>query len=98
MRALPVALALAVASLGTGHALTVGAHPAPEAPPRYTIQSETPAPAISACGRFAVEVSASYVPEGRSPDGRYALKAVNVPSGGCEPFPDPLFLDGFEAP
>lgn len=69
-----------------------------EAPSRYAITAELRPLAVSACGRFAIDASARYAPEAKSADGRYALKAVNVPSVGCDPFPDPIFWNGFEAP
>jgi hypothetical protein len=49
-----------------------------------------------AAPRYAVK--AELQPLAVSTDGRFTLKAVNAPQGGCDPFPDPLFADGFEAP
>ncbi len=91
------ALLLAVGSLGLARpaAETDDANPPPS---RYRIESLAPAPAASSCGRYAIEVQARYAPQARSADGRYALKAVNLPTVGCNPFPDPLFQNGFETP
>jgi hypothetical protein len=66
--------------------------------PRYALEAELQALAVSTDGRFALAARARYVPEQTSADGRFTLKAVNAPQGGCDPFPDPLFADGFEAP
>jgi hypothetical protein len=71
---------------------------ASDAPARYAVEAEMRPLAVSACGRFAVEANARYTPEEKSADGRFALKAVHVPEGGCEAFPDPLFSNGFEGP
>lgn len=49
-------------------------------------------------GRFALTATARVVPAATSRDGRFVLKAVDVPDVGCAPFPaDGLFADGFEA-
>jgi hypothetical protein len=63
-----------------------------------TAPTEATSPATSTCGRYAVAAESRYAPEARSRDGRYALKAVNLPAVGCDPFPDPLFRNGFESP
>lgn len=65
-------------------------------PARFAVQAELRPLAVSSCGRFAIDAKARYTPEAKSADGRYALKAVNVPAGGCEPFSDALFSNGFE--
>lgn len=69
-----------------------------EAPNRYALDAESRPLQVSACGRFALEASARYVPKTESVDGRYTLESVRVPTGGCDPQPDPLFANGFEAP
>jgi hypothetical protein len=71
---------------------------ASDAPARYAVEAELRPRAVSACGRFAIEAIARYTPEEKSADGRFALKAVNVPEGGCEVSPDPVFSNGFEGP
>lgn len=71
---------------------------ASDAPSRFAVEAELRPLAVSACGRFEIEAIARYTPEEKSADGRFALKAVNVPEGGCEAFPDPLFSNGFEGP
>ena len=67
-------------------------------PTRFRIEAELRPKAVSACGRFALEASARFTPEARSADGRFALKAVSAPAVGCDPFPDPIFANGFETP
>jgi hypothetical protein len=71
---------------------------ASDASSRYAVEAELRPLAVSACGRFAIEATARYTPQAKSADGRFVLKAVNVPEGGCEAFPDPLFSNGFEGP
>jgi hypothetical protein len=66
--------------------------------PRFRLQAELRPLAVSACGRFALDAQARLAPEAKSADGRFTLKAVHVPAVGCDPFPDPLFADGFENP
>jgi hypothetical protein len=68
------------------------------APSRFRLEAELRPLAVSACGRFALDARAQLAPEAQSADGRYALKAVHVPAVGCDPFPDPVFADGFEGP
>ena len=89
------AMTIALAALPGGPAFAADA---PEAPARFRIDASLRPLAMSACGRFALDASARFAPEAKSADGRFALKAVHVPSVGCDPFPDPLFADGFEAP
>lgn len=67
-------------------------------PARFEVEAELRPLAMSACARFALDASARVAPEAKSADGRFALKVVRVPSVGCDPFPDPLFGDGFEVP
>jgi hypothetical protein len=66
--------------------------------PRYALEAELQPLAVSSDGRFALAASARYLPEQTSANGRFTLKAVNAPQVGCDPFPDPLFANGFEAP
>jgi hypothetical protein len=66
--------------------------------PRFDLEAELRPLAVSACGRFALDAQARLAPEAKSANGRFTLKAVHVPAGGCNPFPDPLFADGFENP
>jgi hypothetical protein len=66
--------------------------------PRFRVEAELRPLAVSACGRFALDAQARLAPEAKSADGRFTLKAVRVPAVGCDPFPDPLFADGFENP
>jgi hypothetical protein len=65
---------------------------------RFRLEAELRPLAVSACGRFALDAQARLAPEAKSADGRFTLKAVHVPAVGCDPFPDPLFADGFENP
>jgi hypothetical protein len=65
---------------------------------RFSLEAELRQRTVSADGRFALEASARYVPEVKSANARFALKAVNVPAVSCDPFPDPIFSSGFEAP
>lgn len=67
-------------------------------PARFAVEAELRPLAVSTCGRFALEATARHAPEASSVDGRFALKAVNVPTVGCDPFLDPIFANGFEAP
>ncbi len=63
---------------------------------RFAIQAELRPVQISASGRYTLEASARYAPEAKSSDGRFTLKAVNAPEGGCGPVVDEMFRDGFE--
>lgn len=65
---------------------------------RFRVEAELRPSTVSICGRFAVDARAHYAAEAASADGRFALKAVHVPEGGCDPLPDPLFSNGFENP
>lgn len=49
-------------------------------------------------GRFALTAYVRVVPAATSLDGRFAVKAINVPDVGCEPFPIAIFANGFENP
>lgn len=68
---------------------------APQIDARFQVESQVRAIDTSADGRFSVSAEASYTPNPRSTDGRYALKAVNA---DCAPLPDALFAHGFENP
>lgn len=65
---------------------------------RFAVRAELRPVAVSSCGRYAIEAQARYVPAAASADGRFVLKAVNIPTGNCAPQPDPLFANGFESP
>jgi hypothetical protein len=80
--------------------ISLAAHAAPtgsEIEPRYAIHAELRPLAVSVCGRYAIDATARYAPSAQSDDGRFVLTTVNTPTGGCTPFPDPVFADGFEA-
>ncbi len=87
------AMAIALAALPGVPAVAADT---PEPAARFRIDATLHSLAVSACGRFALDANARFAPEAKSADGRFALKAVHVPSVGCDPFPDPLFSDGFE--
>lgn len=91
-----IALALALA-IGVASAAALAAE-RPDPPARFALDAELRPLAVSACGRYAIEASARYAPEAKSADGRYTLKSVNAPAGGCDPLPDPVFANGFETP
>ncbi len=63
---------------------------------RFRVEGTMKPVAVSACGRFTLDATLRFTPEARSADGRFAMKSVSVPLGECDPFPDPLFSDGFE--
>ena len=66
---------------------------------RFRASADIRSHARSDDGRFALTGTARVVPAATSRDGRFELKAVNVPDVGCDPFPaDGLFANGFEAP
>jgi hypothetical protein len=90
--------AIAALLLGAAIASPALATEQPAPPARFAVQAELRPMAVSSCGRFAIEATARYTPQAKSADGRFVLKAVNVPEGGCEAFPDPLFSNGFEGP
>lgn len=54
--------------------------------------------AASADGRFTLDAaSAAVTHTSATPDGRYRLTEVRRPDVGCDPFPDSIFSNGFEA-
>jgi hypothetical protein len=63
---------------------------------RFRVDAEIRARADSEDDRFVLTAAASVVPDAPSHEGRFRLKAVNVPSAGCEPFSIRVFADGFE--
>jgi hypothetical protein len=63
---------------------------------RFRIEGAITPRAVSDDGRFGLQASFTTTDGKRSPDGRFALKAVNVPAGGCAPAPDAMFVNGFE--
>jgi hypothetical protein len=89
-------LAISLAMLLSGSAGMADAETTP--PARFSMEAELRARALSTCGRYAIDAMARYAPAAMSTDGRYTLRAINLPAGGCDPFPDELFADGFEGP
>ena len=66
---------------------------------RFRISADIGSQTRSDDGRFSLTATARVRPAVTSRDGRFELKAVNVPDAGCAPFPaDSLFANGFEAP
>ena len=63
---------------------------------RFHVEGAITPRAVSDDGRFGVQAQFTATEGKRSPDGRFALKAVNVPAGGCAPAPDAMFANGFE--
>jgi hypothetical protein len=63
---------------------------------RFRIEGAITPRVVSDDGRFGVQAQFNANEGKRSVDGRFALKAVNVPAGGCAPAPDALFSNGFE--
>lgn len=94
IRRLGVGTALALMSM-PGPVAAGAEAPAPE-PSRFRLEGGLRPLAISACGRFALDATVRFTPEATSADGRFTMKSVHVPKAGCDPFPDPLFSDGFE--
>jgi hypothetical protein len=65
---------------------------------RFRVSAQIRTQARSDDGRFALTANVRVVPATTSLDGRFALKAVNLPDVGCEPFADSIFANGFENP
>lgn len=65
---------------------------------RFRVSAEIRPQARSDDGRFTLTANLRVVPAATSLDGRFALKTVNVPDVGCEPFADGIFANGFENP
>jgi hypothetical protein len=63
---------------------------------RFDASAEVHPLGRSADGRFTASGEVRVQPAAASADGRFVLKATNVPSVGCEPFADELFANGFE--
>jgi len=63
---------------------------------RFRIEGAITPRAVSDDGRFGLQAQVTATEGKRSADGRFALKAVNVPAGGCAPAPDAMFANGFE--
>lgn len=63
--------------------------------PRFQVYGEIQPQSHSDDGRYALGADLKMVPEQASADGRFAIKAVNVPAAGCDPLLD-LFTNGFE--
>lgn len=64
---------------------------------RFQLRGEIRIQARSDEGRFALGADLKVIPERVSADGRFVIKAVNVPEAGCDPLLD-LFANGFEGP
>ncbi|MBK9653990.1 MAG: hypothetical protein IPO66_00425 [Rhodanobacteraceae bacterium] len=62
---------------------------------RFAVRGEVHALGLSDDRRFALSAELRQTPNTESADGRYALKAVNVPEAGCDPAAE-LFANGFE--
>ena len=58
-----------------------------------SIANTAPAMADVESPRF--QVHGEIQPQSRSDDGRFVIKAINVPEAGCDPLLD-LFANGFE--
>jgi len=63
---------------------------------RFRIEGAITPRALSDDGRYGVQAQLTATQGKRSGDGRFALKAVNVPAGGCAPALDAIFANGFE--
>lgn len=63
---------------------------------RFELNAELRPVSVSANGRYTLDASARYTPEAKSSDGRFSLKTVNAPSGGCGSGIDDIFSNGFE--
>ena len=62
---------------------------------RFAVRGEVRALGVSDDRRFALSAELRQTPTTQSADGRYALKAVNVPEDSCDPAAE-LFANGFE--
>lgn len=62
---------------------------------RFDVRGEVRALGVSDDRRFALSAELRQTPTTQSADGRYALKAVNVPEASCDPAAE-LFANGFE--
>jgi hypothetical protein len=62
---------------------------------RFQARGEIRTQSRSDDGRFALGAELKVVPEQASADGRFVLKAINVPEAGCDPLLE-LFANGFE--
>ena len=67
-------------------------------PGRFQVSAQIRPQARSDDGRFALTANVRVVPAAISLDGRFALKTVNVPDVGCDPFAADIFANGFENP
>lgn len=90
------ALLILLSAASTAEAAPVSA--AKDSESRFQVAAGLRLHATSSDGRFAVEAEARYTPATTATGGRFTFKAVNTPTVGCAPFPDPLFSDGFESP
>ena len=96
-RALEVCTVLVLAALLPLFAAASAPTPTSDAD-RFRVSAQIRLQTRSDDGRFALMANVRVVPAARSLDGRFALKAVNVPNVGCEPFADGIFANGFENP
>lgn len=62
---------------------------------RFAVRGQVQLVGHSEDHRFALRAELRQTPSTASADGRYALKAVNVPEAGCDLSVD-LFANGFE--
>lgn len=62
---------------------------------RFAVRAEIQTVGHSEDHRYALSAVLRQTPSTTSTDGRFALKAVNVPQAGCEPSLE-LFANGFE--
>lgn len=67
-------------------------------PGRFKVAAALSESAVSGDGRYAVQAELRHVPEARTADQRFSLKAVNVPAGGCNALGEDVFSNGFEGP
>lgn len=75
--------------------LAMPAAKADDAAARFKVSGEIRPQARSDDGRFALDGDLKTTLEQSSNDGRFVVKAVNVPEAGCDPLLD-LFANGFE--
>lgn len=76
-------------------ALPAGKGAAADTGQRFAVRGEVHALGVSDDRRFALSAELRQTPTTQSADGRYALKAVNVPEASCDPAAE-LFANGFE--
>lgn len=62
---------------------------------RFAVRAEIRPQSRSPEGRFAIAADVRVTAEVKSTNGRYTLKATNVPAAGCDALVD-LYANGFE--